>query len=191
MKTLKVTKGPKGTALKQVRKILGDDQSEGSVGPVLASGQGNYPAWAKGDDEILWAVADETERRNGAAFRQYDLTLPKGLPVAESVALVEEFVRQEVGPKPFTWVIRGPLGDDCQGSAIASVMTSDRVLDGFKRRPDQFFRLYSKKEPADGGCRKDGLARLRGEIEDPKITRRRNWANILERAQTECVVRDQ
>ncbi len=132
-------------------------------------------------------MADETERRNGSAFRQYDLELPEKHSVAENVALVKEFVRQEVGPKPFNWVIRKQQGEDGDFHVIGQVMTSDRVQDGIERRPDQFFRRYRTSEPSQGGCRKDGFGKLRGEVADPQITRRRNWTNMLEQAQSKIV----
>lgn len=187
MKTLKVITGPKGMALNNARKILGDHESEPSVGPVVARGQGNLPSWAGRNAQKLWAMADETERRTGSAFRQYDLELPEILSVAASVALVTEFVRQEVGPKPFTWAIREKTDEDGRGRVVAQVMTSDRVQDGIERRPDQFFRRYRTGEPSQGGCRKDGQGRLRGESADPQKTRRRNWTNMCERAQSENV----
>lgn len=187
MKKLTVIKGAKGTALDHARKILRDDGSEPSVGPILAKGQGNLPSWAIKSPERLWAVADETERRNGSAFRQYELQLPEKHSVAENVALVTEFVRQEVGSKPFDWVIRELQEADGHGRVIAQVMTSDRVQDGIERRPDQFFRRYRTEEPSLGGCRKDGFGKLRGEVADPQITRRRSWTNMLEQAQTKIV----
>lgn len=187
MKKLTVIKGPKGTALDHARKIFGDDGSEPSVGPVLAHEQGNLPSWADRNSQKLWAVADETERSNGSAFRQYDLQLPEKLSVAENAALVKEFVRQEVGPKPFHWAIRELQSEHGDDRVIAQVMISDRVQDGIQRLPDQFFRRYQTGEPLLGGCRKDGQGRLRGEVADPQVTRRRNWTNIVERALAEKV----
>lgn len=187
MEKLSVIKGPKGTAFTQARKILEADRSETSDGSILAKGQGNLPSWADRNAQRLWSVADETERRNGSAYRQYDLELPEKLSVTESVALVEKFIEQEVGPKPFCWAIRGQQDDDGHKRIIAHVMTSDRVQDGIKRRPDQFFRRYSTSEPSEGGCRKDGQGKLRGEVADPQITRRRNWTNMVERALAENV----
>ncbi|MEI7431965.1 MAG: hypothetical protein WCL27_16055 [Betaproteobacteria bacterium] len=190
MQKLIVTKGPKGTALDQARKIIGDESNEFSVGPVLARGQGNLPSWAGKNPQKLWALADETERSNGSAFRQYDLELPENLSVAESIALVKEFVRQEVGPKPFNWSIREVHNEDGNDCIVAQVMTSDRVQDGIKRRPDQFFRRYRTGNPSIGGCRKDGLGKLRGEVADPHVTRRRNWSNMVERAQSGVATQD-
>ncbi len=188
MKTLTVIKGPKGTALDHARKVFGDHEGVPSAGPLLARGQGNLPSWAEKNPQRLWEKADETERSNGSAFRQYNFELPEKLSLAQNVALVKEFVRQEVGPKPFNWAIREQQDENGLGHVIAQVMTSDRVQDGTERRPDQFFRRYRTDEPSQGGCRKDGLGKMRGEVAAPKTTRRRNWAAMLERAQEANVI---
>lgn len=190
MKKLVVIKGPKGTAVEHALALAGNAGTSDSAvasGTILASGQGNLPSWVKRNTLAFWSAADETERRNGTAFREYQLGLPEELSIPENVALVKEFLRQEVGAKPYQFVIQTGKGGTPSGSVRACVMISDRVVDGIERGPNQFFRRFRTDAPSMGGARKDGQGKLRGEVANPEITRRRNWTNMCELAQSEEV----
>jgi len=44
---------------------------------LLASGQANFPEWARQDRNAFWTASDEFERANGNTYREYELTLPR------------------------------------------------------------------------------------------------------------------
>lgn len=177
----KIKSGKKGTAATHASYIAreGKHGSGQKEHDLVCKGHGNLPPWAKGNPSTFWRMADDTERVNGAAYREFVVALPVELTDEQNRKLVADFIKQEVGPKAYQFAIHKPkaaLGDVDQPHG--HIMFSDRMPDDIDRRPDQYFRRYRSHRPDAGGCRKDSGGRFRGELKNELISRRENWANL-------------
>lgn len=145
----------------------------------IAMEHGNLPEWANGSPSTFWKMADKNERINGATYREFEIALPVDLSPNQNLELVHEFIKQEVGEKPYQFAIHAPnaaLGEVAQPHA--HIMFSDRKPDGIERSPVQHFKRYNSAQPARGGCRKDSGGRDRGTLKNELLTRRENWAGL-------------
>ncbi|PAP00301.1 MobA/MobL family protein, partial [Salmonella enterica] len=61
------------------------------------SSSGNMPSWAKKFPADLWKAADEFERKNGTAYREFEIALPRELTREHRIELVEDFVLMDLG----------------------------------------------------------------------------------------------
>ncbi|WP_279906116.1 MobA/MobL family protein [Citrobacter freundii] len=105
----------------------------------------------------FWQAADAFERANGSTYREIEIALPRELNEAQWLALVRDFVKQETGDKhAWTFAIHNPKASiDGGEQPHAHIMMSQRVNDGIERSPEQYFRRYNAKFPAQsGGARK-------------------------------------
>lgn len=118
---------------------------------------GNMPNWAEKNPNLFWQSADEHERTNGATYREIEIALPRELTLDERRALVEDFVRQEIGMHhAYQWAIHVPHAALEKGEQPhAHIMYSERTTDGIERDPEQYFKRYNAKTPGKGGCKKD------------------------------------
>lgn len=57
------------------------------------------PAWAEHNPAEFWQAADDYERANGSAYREIEIALPRELTPPQRLALVQDFVSQELGKK--------------------------------------------------------------------------------------------
>ncbi|WP_420997423.1 MobA/MobL family protein [Cupriavidus sp. 30B13] len=146
---------------------------------LIQSGYGNLPDWASGDPLRFWKLADKYERVNAAAYREFEVALPRELTLSQQQQILEEFIRQEVGNKPYQFAIHAPtaaLGGEAQPHS--HVMYSDRCPDGIERSAEQHFRRYNGANPERGGCRKDSGGMSAFELREKLISTRKNWADI-------------
>ena len=146
---------------------------------LVAESHGNLPEWAKDEPLQFWKMADKHERANGASYREYELALPRELTSSEQRALLVEFIQTEIGDKPYQYAVHSPtaaLGGNAQPHA--HVMFSDRKPDGIARTPDQHFKRFNGKYPANGGCRKDSGGKDRRVVKDALISIRAKWADL-------------
>ena len=146
---LHVRPGPKGVGAEHVQYIErgGRFKSE-RYGEIGESARGNLPDWAKGSAARFFAAADEHERANGNAYREFEIALPKELSDAERGRLVRDFVAEQIGDKhAYAWAIHEPQGHNPH----AHVMFSERLRDGIKRGPEQYFKRANAKNPERGG----------------------------------------
>ena len=136
---------------------------------------GNMPKWAEHNPMHFWNAADEHERANGATYREIEVALARELDPAQRQALVEDFVKQEIGDKhAYQWAIHTPNAAMEKGEQPhAHIMYSERTRDELDRDPEQYFKRYNAKSPEKGGCRKDSA----GTEERLQGTRRR-WADV-------------
>lgn len=148
---------------------------------------GNMPAWAAQHTQQFWKAADLYERKNGSTYREYEIALPRELDKAQRIELIEAFVQQEIGDKyPYQLAIHNPKAMDGFEQPHAHLMFNERLQDGIERDPEQYFKRYNRKNPENGGARKDNTGK------DPKTRReeiqalRQRWEQItnqhLERA---------
>lgn len=120
-----------------------------------ATEAGNMPAWAKHEPQLFWQAADQFERKNGAAYREFEIALPRELNPEQRLALVREFVAAEIGTRhAYQFAIHTPRAMDGDEQPHAHVMFSERQIDGIDRDPAQYFKRYNGNNPAAGGARK-------------------------------------
>lgn len=140
---------------------------------------GNMPEWTNGDPALFWKMADANERINGAAYREFELALPLELSLEQNKELVHEFIKQEIGDKPYQLAIHIPtaaIGEVKQPHAHA--MFSDRKPDGVDRPPEQLFKRYNRAKPELGGRKKDSGGKAPCVMKENVKAIRSNWAEL-------------
>lgn len=147
-----VKSGRKGTGADHAQYIeRGGRFSVEKFGEIGQSERGNLPAWAGGSAARFFAVADERERANGSAYREFELALPRELNEAQRGELVRAFVAQEIGERhTYVWAIHEPRGHNPH----VHIMFSERTRDGIERGEEQYFKRANSKAPERGGCAK-------------------------------------
>ena len=140
-----------------------------------ATAYGNMPTWARHNPAAFWRAADEYERANGATYREIEVALPRELTPEQRRALVEDFVRQEIGDRhAYQWAIHCPRAKiDGGEQPHAHIMYSERTVDGIERIAERYFKRYNARAPERGGCRKDSAG-----TEERLAATRERWANI-------------
>lgn len=176
-----VKTGKRGSATNHAAYIAreGKHGKDDKINDLVAVQHGNLPDWANGDPKAFWRAADENERVNGAAYREFEVALPSELTKEQNIALVQEFIKKEVGNKPVHFAIHAPtaaLGGVEQ--LHAHIMTSDRVPDGISRSPEQHFKRHNRDKPELGGCRKDSGGKDKGVLKAELVSRRKCWADL-------------
>ena len=160
---LSVKSGKKGTAGGHAEYI--DDVDAPAPSPwariakpkrddIVARGNGNMPRWAI-TPTMFWRASDEYERQNGSAYREMEIMLPRELDHAQRLALLAEWIKQEIGDKhAYQWALHAPLALDGVEQPHVHLMFSERQVDGIERDPDVYFKRVNNKNPERGGCRK-------------------------------------
>lgn len=176
-----VKSGKPGTAANHAAYIAreGSHAKGEKAKDLMVKLHGNLPGWAEDNPFKFWRTADKNERVNGATYREFEVALPNELSLDQNLELVLDFIKQEVGDKPFQFAIHAPhaaLGEVEQPHA--HIMFSDRQPDGINRSPDQHFRRYNPINPELGGCKKDSGGKDRGTLKDELISRRENLAKL-------------
>lgn len=156
---LSVKTGNKGKAKAHAKYILREDKYAKRIeekGDILEKkGHGNMPEWAKDNPNFFWEMADEMERKNGSAYREHIITLPRELNAQQRLELVQDWIKNEIGDKhPYSFAIHNPPAMDGKEQPHCHLMFCERELDGIKRSPDQFFKRYNAKSPEKGGAKK-------------------------------------
>lgn len=127
------------------------DQNE----KLEATESGNMPVWARHCPQEFWNAADLNERKNGTTYREMEIALPRELSPQQRVGLVRDFVRMEVGERhAYQWAIHTPKAADGGEQPHVHLMFSERQRDRIERDPEQYFKRYNAKNPANGGARK-------------------------------------
>lgn len=142
------------------------------------------PGWAQDEPRHFWQAADQFERKNGSAYREFEIALPRELNGEQQTALIREFVRHELGERhAYTFAIHNPAASiDGGEQPHAHVMMSLRVNDGIERAPDQYFRRFNAKHPERGGAAKDSGHSLTLSEQKAELTAlRARWAETHNR----------
>lgn len=181
---LSIKSGKKGQATEHAAYIAraGKHGKNGKGEDLLALEHGNLPVWANDDPDYFWKMADKYERKNGATYREFEIALPRELTLSQNLELVREFIKEEVGDKPYQVAIHAPtaaLGDDKQPHS--HIIISDKKPDGIVRTPEQHFKRYNSAFPELGGCRKDSGGREPAKLKEEIISRRKLVADIQNR----------
>lgn len=178
---LSIKSGRKGKAANHAAYIAREGKhgrSEEKL-DLISKEHGNLPEWANGNPLTFWKMADAHERANGAAYREYELALPQELGKEQCQELLREFIRTEIGDKPYQLAIHCPvaaIGGVQQPHA--HIMFSDRKPDGIDRGPDQHFKRHNPTNPELGGCKKDSGGKDRALLKEQVVATREAWANI-------------
>lgn len=118
---------------------------------------GNLPAWANSPQEF-WKAAGTYERVNGVAYFELEIALPNELSDEENKKIVQEYVKQVIGNKPYTFAIHNKpasLNEDIK-QPHAHIMFSERVAEkNVDYTKEQFFKRYNPRHPERGGAKKD------------------------------------
>lgn len=153
-----IKSGKKGKAANHAAYIAREGRHGGNLQEpdLVAMEYGNMPDWANGNPSLFWKMADKHERANGAAYREFELALPAELTLEQQRELLDEFIEQEVGSKPYQLAIHAPTAalEDVK-QTHSHIMISDRVPDGMNRPPEQHFKRFNPVHPEIGGCKKD------------------------------------
>ena len=176
---LHVKPGPKGAGAEHAQYIeRGGRFKTERYGEIGEHERGNLPDWANGSAARFFAAADEHERSNGNAYREFELALPVELSDEQRGALVREFVADQIGDRhAYAWAIHEPQGHNPH----VHVMFSERLRDGIERGPEQYFKRANAKNPERGGhAKSDRFTSSRGP-EEVQVLRAR-WAELQNRA---------
>ncbi|WP_176731520.1 MobA/MobL family protein, partial [Burkholderia cenocepacia] len=127
----------------------------------------------------LWKAADEFERKNGTAYREIEIALPRELTREQRIELVEDFVQKELGDRhAYQYAIHNPPGAiDGKEQPHAHIMFCERINDGIERDPQQFFKRANSKSPERGGAKKASIPQTAGERKAALGALRSRWAD--------------
>lgn len=141
---------------------------------------GNMPAWAAHKPSEFWKAADTFERANGCTYREIEISLPRELKPEQRLALVRDFVQQEIGDKhAYQFAIHNPKAAIEGGEQPhAHIMFSERLNDGIKRDPQQYFKRANSKKPERGGAKKVRFGETPTERKDYLVAQRERWATL-------------
>jgi hypothetical protein len=112
---------------------------------------GNMPEFAREDPHSFWQAADAFERKNGRAYTELQIALPRELAPEERHALAREATRELLGERfAYTMAVHTPLAKDNIEQPHMHLMFSERVVDSNTQSlpEEQFFkRNGAKKDP--------------------------------------------
>lgn len=178
--SVKVGKRGNGSAHAEYVSRSGAYENYKNGEDLVHSQTGNMPEWSKSPSDFFRA-ADLYERKNGSSYREYELALPRELSPEQRKALVEEFIKTEVGNRPYLYGIHSPVGMDGLENPHVHIMTTDRVNDGIARGPEQFFKRYNSKNPELGGAQKTNFTKTHKERKADLVALRGRWAEMQNR----------
>jgi hypothetical protein len=140
----------------------------------------NFPVWAKADPTAFWNAADRGERANARLYHEFEISIPRELSPEGRIAVVQDFVGQELGDKfAVTIAVHNPKALDGGEHPHAHVMfSSRRVDDGIERGPDLFFKKANREHQELGGARKDASLYQKAKL----YSLREAWAETANRA---------
>lgn len=119
---------------------------------VEFSTSGNMPDWAQENPKDYWRAADTFERVNGRLFKQVEFALPKELSRERQRELVKEFAKKLTKDETLPYTLAIHKGKDT--NPHCHLMISERRTDDVKRKREQWFKRYNRKNPERGGAQK-------------------------------------
>mgnify|MGYP003604126993 FL=1 len=146
------------------------------------SESGNMPKWAEENPNLFWQSADLYERKNGSTYREFEIALPRELNPEQRIALIQDFIQQEIGTKyPYQLAIHNPKAMDGEEQPHAHLMFNERLQDGGEREQQQYFKRYNSKDPEKGGARKDNTGKDYKTRKDEIKALRQRWEEMSNR----------
>ena len=177
---LSVKTGSVGKALGHAEYIDRDRKYDKNGNNDLEySEYGNMPSWAEHNPLVFWQSADLYERKNGSTYREYEISLPRELSEEQRIALIKEFIADEIGKKyPYQLAIHNPKAMDGGEQPHAHLMFNERLQDGIDRDPEQYFKRYNSKNPEKGGAKKDNTGKDYLTRKDEIKELRQRWEDL-------------
>jgi len=178
---LSVKVGGKGKALAHANYISREDKYAGRRDDDLVHVEsGNMPDWAAHKPAEFWAAADAHERANGCTYREIEIALPRELNDVQRLALVRDFVSQEIGERhAYQFAIHNPKAAIAGGEQPhAHIMFSERHCDGIDRDPEQYFKRANSNNPERGGAKKVRFGETPTERKAYLTEQRSRWADL-------------
>ena len=130
--------------------IARDGQYEQRGGLELVE-SGNMPDFAQENPQAFWEAADAFERKNGRAYTELQIALPRELNAEQRNELAREATRELLGERfAYTLAVHSPLAKDNIEQPHMHLMFSERVVDSNTQSlsEDRFFkRNGAKKDP--------------------------------------------
>ena len=130
--------------------IARDGQYEQRGGLELVE-SGNMPSFALENPHSFWEAADAFERKNGRAYTELQIALPRELTPEQRNELARETTRELMGDRfAYTMAVHTPLAKDNIEQPHMHLMFSERAIDERTRElsEEQFFkRNGAKKDP--------------------------------------------
>jgi hypothetical protein len=112
---------------------------------------GNMPEFARENPHSFWEAADTHERKNGRAYTELQIALPREFAPEQRHELARETARELMGERfAYTLAVHTPLAKDNIEQPHLHLMFSERVVDSNTQSlsEDQFFkRNGAKKDP--------------------------------------------
>ena len=173
--------GAKGKAQPHFNYIMALGRYAKKSDEIEYTENGNMPSWAKHNPAELWECADLFERKNGSTYREHVVGLPRELNKEQRLALVKEWITQEVGNKPYSVALHNVIASDGEQQPHIHLMFCERLQDGIERTPQQFFKRYNSKDPSKGGARKDNTGKTPQQRELEIKAQRLRWQEMANR----------
>ncbi len=127
-----------------------DGQYERRGGLELVE-SGNMPEFARENPQAFWQAADDFERKNGRAYTELQIALPRELAPEQRNELARDAARELLGERfAYTLAVHTPLAKDNMEQPHLHLMFSERAIDERTRElsEEQFFkRNGAKKDP--------------------------------------------
>ena len=177
---LRATTGKPGTAAAHAAYIAREGKfSKGAKAlDLVRTGSGNLPAFCNGDPMLFFQAGDRYERKNAAAYREYEVSFPNELTPDQCTKVLQGFVKRVVGNKPYLYAIHNPKGALAgEDHRHAHIIFSDRKPDGLERDPQQHFKRYNRAHPERGGCKKDSGGKAPSVHRAQFVQVRADWAD--------------
>ncbi len=177
-----VKSGNKGTA-KPHAQYIAREGKHAEKADLVATGHGNLPDWAHGSCTNFWSASDKYERKNGSAYREFEIALPNEISEPEFIEIAERLINELVGDRPYQYAIHNkPAALGHVPQPHLHLMYSDRINDDIDRSREQHFRRFNPAEPQRGGCRKASGGKLPAVLRADLIAARRTCADIINAA---------
>jgi hypothetical protein len=110
------------------------------------------PEFAQADPHRFWVAADTYERKNGRAYTELQIALPRELSPEDRNQLARDATRELLGDRfAYTLAVHTPMAKDNIDQPHMHLMFSERAIDEKTRAlsEEQFFkRNGAKKDPA-------------------------------------------
>lgn len=182
---LSIKVGGKGKALAHAAYIIAreDKYARRRDDDLVHIESGNIPNWAEHKPTEFWDAADAHERANGCTYREIEIALPRELDDDQRLALVRDFVSQEIGERhAYQFSIHNPKAAIAGGEQPhAHIMFSERQCDGIDRDPEQYFKRANSKHPERGGAKKIRFGETPTERKAYLTAQRERWADLQNR----------
>lgn len=137
---------------------------------------GNLPSWAKDDPIKFFETADSKERKNGQAYREHILSLPRELNLDQQKELLADWIEKRIGDKhAYLLAIHTPTASDGKDQPHAHLMYSQRINDGIDRDQEHYFMRYNAKNPIKGGCKKADTGLAPAQLKANLLDERQAW----------------